>query len=678
MSVAANPRQYVLRLIFIGVASVILLRLFFLQIFESKYKVLASDITIYKKVVYPPRGIIRDRNGKTILSNKVVFDLMVTPHNIPKNFDTTQICDVLGIDRDTYEGIMDRVQRRNIDVRQSSFMEDLSVEQTARFQENAYMFPGFELVERNIRNYPDTCAGVVLGYIGEVSPEMLKKKRYSSYRQGDYTGMNGLELQYEEVLRGLRGVHFLERDKFNRPRDPYQGGILDSQEVAGKSLQLYMDADLEAYAEKLMANKIGSVVAIDPKTGGILAMVSSPNYDPNLLSGRDRTKNYGALYKDATRPLLNRAMQAAYQPGSTIKPMTGLVALSTGSITPRFGFPCYGSYNLCGKSIACEHKDPGHAANFRLALAHSCNSYFCHVFRLTVDNEKFGDVKVGLQVWHDYFSSFGYGHPLGIDLPFEGRGLLPDSTYYNERYHNSWNSCMIVFVGMGQGELGLTPLQMANGMCIIANKGYYYTPHFVRAIGDNANDPTLAVYKVKHNVTNISDTVYDVIAQAMQDVVESGTAIGAKVEGINICAKTGTAENKAIVNGEVIKMQNHSMFVAFAPREDPKIAIAVTIENAGYGATWAAPIASLLIEKYLKDSVSFKRKAIEDKMLKAHLIDKHVYLIDSALRIHDREVYEAKSEKKRIADSTARVEGYMLYMRGINKALGKGNKKNSK
>jgi penicillin-binding protein 2 len=665
MSSAAKPRQYTISFIFIGVASIILLRLFFLQNFESKYKVLANDIAIYKKVVYPPRGVIYDRKGKVMLSNTAVYDLMVTPRNVPKTLDTGQLCAALDIDKNTYIKILQRVLTRNIDVRQSTFMEQLSPEQTARFQENAYMFTGFELIERNIREYENASAGIVLGYIGEVSPDMLKKDRYASYRQGDYTGLSGLELQYEEALRGQRGVHFQERDKFNRPGDPYKGGILDSQEVSGRQLDLYLDADLQAYAEKLMQNKIGSVVAIDPKTGGILAMVSSPTYDPNLLRGKERAKNYAALYKEATRPLFNRAIQATYQPGSTIKPMTGLVALSVGAIVPSFGLACYGSYNYCGRPIACEHKDPGHAANFRLALAHSCNSYFCHIFRLTIDYKSFKSVRAGLQVWHDYFSSFGYGRQTGVDLPFEGKGLLPDSNYYNARYPFPWNSCTVVFVGMGQGEIALTPLQMANGMCIIANKGYYYTPHFVRAIGKNAQDSLLKKYLEKHVVLNIPDETFNIVQQAMQDVVESGTAVGAKIDGITVCAKTGTAENKAIVNGEVIKMANHSMFVAFAPRENPRISIAVAIENAGYGATWAAPIASLLMEKYLKDSVSSTRKAVEDKMINAHLIDRHVYSIDSAIRLHDALVYKSKLERKLTMESERRMHDSIMVMRWL-------------
>jgi penicillin-binding protein 2 len=675
MSLVANPRRYVISIIFIGVAIIMLLRLFFLQNFEPKYKILANDIAIYKKVVYPPRGVIIDRKGRTLLSNTPIYDLMITPRNVPKTLDTAEFCASLNIDKATYESILGKVLVRNIEVRQSPFMELLNEEQTARFQENAYKFPGFELIERNIRIYEKPIAGLMLGYIGEVSPEMLKKPRYASYRQGDYTGLSGLELQYEEVLRGQRGVHYLERDKFNRPRDPYRGGELDSQEVSGKQLELYLDMELQEYAEKLMANKIGSVVAIDPQTGGILAMVSSPTYDPNLLRGKARSRNYAKLYREATRPLFNRATQAMYPPGSTIKPYTGLVALNVGAITPNYGYPCHGGYGGCNRRIACEHSDAGHAANFRAALAHSCNSYFSHIFRMTVDNNEGKTVKQGLQMWHDYYTSFAYGRQTGIDIPYEGRGLVPDTNLYNKMYNRSWNSCTIVFVGMGQGELLLTPLQMANGMCIIANKGYYYTPHFVKSIGKNEKDTLLRKYQEKHVVLNIPDTTFTIVQQAMQDVVDHGTAGGAKIEGITVCAKTGTAENKAVVNGEVIKMQNHSMFVAFAPRENPRIAIAVAIENSGYGATWAAPIASLVMEKYLKDSVTYKRKAVEDKMMNAKLINRYVYTIDSVIRLRDQMIYEAKVEKKRVKDSIKVAENLALYNKWINYKL-KNKKRN--
>ncbi len=651
-----------------------LLRLFFLQNFEPKYKILANDIAIYKKVVYPPRGTIIDGKGKTLLSNAPIYDLMVTPRNISKDFDTLEFCASLEITKEKYESILHRVLVRNLSVRQSAFMEMLSAKQTARFQENAYKFSGFELIERNMRVYRRPIAAHILGYIGEVSPGMLKRQRYASYRQGDYAGLNGLELEYEEVLRGQRGVHYLERDKFNRPRDPYKGGALDSQEVSGKQLDLYLDMELQEYAERLMINKVGSVVAIDPKTGGILTLVSSPTYDPNLLRGKERSHNYSKLYMMPTRPLFNRATQAMYPPGSTIKPFTGLIALNAGVIGPSYGYPCAGGYTACSRRIGCEHSDAGHASSFRNALSHSCNSYFCHIFRMTIDAKKFGGVKNGLQVWHDYNNSFGFGRKTGVDIPYERGGLVPDTSRYNRMYGGSWNSCTVVFVGMGQGELLLTPLQMANGMCIIANKGYYYTPHFVKAIGKDENDSLLMPYHEKHVVLNIPGATFDDVQAAMQDVVDHGTASGVKLDSVKICAKTGTAENKAVVYGQVIQMKDHSMFVAFAPREDPKIAIAVAIENAGFGSTWAGPIASLLIEKYLNDTVSTKRKPMEKKMLEANLINKYVTTIDSAIRVRDRKSWERRMQRKHIRDSTNKAKDSILYTQWIDYKLKKAKR----
>lgn len=675
MSFAANPRQFVIKFIFIGIAAVILTRLFFLQNFEDKYKIMANDIAIYRKVVYPPRGVIYDRKGKVMLYNQVVYDLMVTPKDVNKNLDTAQLCGVLGIDIPAFEKMLDKIRIKNGPMRKGALIEELTPAQTARFQENMYMFPGFELTERFIRTYPNTSGGHLLGYIGEVSPDMLKRDRYASYVQGDYVGLQGLENQYEEVLRGQRGVHFLERDNFNRPRDPYKRGALDTPAVAGRPLQLYLDAELQEYGEKLMANKIGSVVAIDPRTGGILAMVSAPTYDPNLLRGKDRTRNFAKLYRDAALPLLNHATQATYQPGSAMKPMTGIIALDVGAITPSFGYPCAGGYYACGKRIGCTHSGGGHAANLRLALANSCNSYFVHVFRLTIDSKKFGGVKNGVEVWHKYCWDFGFGHPTGVDIPFEKGGLLPDTNTYNKMYNGSWNSCTMLFVGMGQGEIALTPMQLANAMCIIANKGYYYTPHFVKSIGNNPKDTLLNPYLKRHNVTHIPDSTFNIIAQGMQDVVDHGTGTVAKLDGIDICAKTGTVENKAVVNGQAMKMQNHSVFVAFAPRQDPKIAIAVIVENAGYGATWAGPVASLMMEKYLKDSISSKRKYLEEKMYNANLISKYTYIIDSARRLKDQLRMQRKAELKRVEDSTAHARDSVMITRWLRRTyLSKKNK----
>lgn len=667
MSTAANPRQYVIRFIFIGVAALILIRLFFLQNFEDKYKIMANDIAIYKKVVYPPRGIIYDRKGKPMLYNQVVYDLVVATSTISKNLDTAQLCRVLDIDKKTFEKLVKKVHNKMGPMRKGALIEELTPAQTARFQENLYMFPGFELIERNIRAYPIASAGLMLGYIGEVTSGMLEQERYASYTQGDYTGIQGLERSYEDVLRGQRGVYFLERDNFNRPREPYKRGALDTPEVAGQPLHLYTDAALQEYGEKLMQNKLGSIVAIDPKTGGILAMVSSPSYDPNSLRGRERSRNYYKLYKDATHPLLNRATQAEYQPGSTMKPMTALIALDVGAITPSFGYPCGGGYYSCGKRIGCTHSGGGHAANLRLALAHSCNAYFVHIFRLTADLKKFGGVKKGVQKWHDYCDAFSFGRKTGVDIPFERPGKLPDTSLYNKMYNGSWNSCTMLYVGMGQGEIALTPIQMTNALCIIANKGYYYTPHFVRSIGNNPNDSLLKPYLKKHVVTHISDTIYNIVKQGMQDVVDHGTGRVAQMEGIEVCAKTGTVENKAVVNGQAMKMKDHSVFVAFAPKEDPKIAIAVIVENAGFGASWAGPIASLMMEKYIRDTVAAKRKPLEEKMFNANLISKYTYIIDSAQRERDEQRWYKRQEILKFEDSLTRAQDSVLFLKWFKK-----------
>ncbi|MFA6151934.1 MAG: penicillin-binding protein 2 [Chitinophagaceae bacterium] len=669
MPLAANTRELVLKIIFVSVAVVILSRLFFLQLFEDKYKVMANDIAILRKVVYPPRGVIYDRKGKVMLNNEVVYDLVVTPIEAKKNQDTIKFCEALGIDTSMYSKMMTKAINKGGWVRQTVFLEELSPAQAARFQENIFLFNGFQMVERNIRSYPDPYAGVVLGYIGEVSPAMLRKDRFKSYNQGDYVGIDGLEAQYEEVLRGQRGIYFIEKDNFNRPRDSYKGGILDTPAVAGRSIELYLDADLQAYGEKLMVNKLGSVVAIDPATGGILAMVSSPSYDPNLLRGKERSKNFGKLFLDATKPLFNRAMKGSYNPGSTQKPLTALVALDEGVITPAYGYPCGGGYYACGKRIGCTHSGGGHAANLRLALANSCNSYFCHIYRLSVDKKEYGNVKKGLHKFYEHMYSFGLGHPVGVDLPSETGGTLFDVKDYDKMYNGSWNSCTNLFVGMGQGEIASTPLQMANSMCIIANRGYYYIPHFVKSVAKNPKDPILAKYLEKHTVTHISDAAFEVVGLGMMDVVDRGTGTVAKLPGVEVCAKTGTVENKALVNGQVMKLQNHSVFVAYAPRINPKIAIAVIVENSGYGATWAGPVASLMIEKYMYDSVATSRKYLEEKLINAHLIPKYTYIIDSATRLRDKLIWERKVDRKKYEDNLKHYRDSIMIRQWIKKNL---------
>ncbi|WP_162903342.1 penicillin-binding protein 2 [Taibaiella koreensis] len=656
-----NPRPWIIRGVFVVLAVILIARLFTLQILDDKYKVMAEGQAIFRKVVYPARGAIIDRKGKALLINNVAYDLACIPNKI-KDLDTAQFCTVMGIDQATFLKTMKKLITRNGYQRQSIYEAGLSQEKNARLQENLYLFEGFELLERSTRTYPLGIGAHIFGYLNEVSEGMLGNSRYASYRQGDYVGQSGLESRYEEVLRGQRGVAYMVRDVLNRPRDSYKNGSMDTPSIAGRSLELYLDADLQAYGEKLMAGKIGSAIAIDPKTGGILALVSAPSYDPNLLSGATFAKGYTELSRSYTRPLFNRAILAQYPPGSTFKPLTALIGLDVGVITPAFGYPCGGGYYACGRRIGCTHSGGGHAANLRLAMANSCNSYFCDVFRKTVDAKKWaGGTHEGLQRWHDYLSAFGLGHPLGIDIPGEKPGGIPDSSYFNQKYHGSWNSCTMVFVGMGQGEVDMTPLQMANAMCLIANRGYYYIPHFVKSVGGNAQDPTLKDYLVKHTPTHISDSAFESVIMGMEDVVNRGTGRVAILPGVEVCGKTGTVENYWILNGQKTKLDNHSVFVCFAPKNDPKIAIAVVVQNSGYGATWAGPIASLMMEKYLKDSISgASRIALQEKMYKANTVKSYIRVIDSLQRQKDLLRDMLRTADRRTQDSVKKQRDTML------------------
>ncbi|MBV7531665.1 penicillin-binding protein 2 [Chitinophaga sp. sic0106] len=608
MSVFNQPRRRVIQLIILGMTTIIIVRLFFLQVVEKKYAKLADANAVLRKVVYPSRGIIYDRKGRPILSNDVLYDLVVTPRSV-KNIDTAYMCTILKIDKEEFRKKIADCIKKNGPVRQTVFMALLPAEVYGQLQESMYLFqPGFELIPRQIRSYPYGAGANILGYIAEISPTMLKDSNYVSYNSGDYLGFTGLEKTYESVLMGQRGIQYLVKDNLNRPQGPYENGEFDSAAVAGKNLRLTLDIELQAFGEKLMHGKIGSVVAIDPTDGGILAMVSGPSFDPNLLTGSFRSANFNRLYQDTTLPLFNRAIQAQYPPGSTFKPMIALVGLDEGVITPSTGYPCGGAYYGCGRPIKCEHHDAGHAANLRLALSHSCNSYFSHTYRLSVDAAKWGGIRVGgMQKWADYMNNFGFGHKIGVDIPSERPGRIPDKKYYDAKYKGSWNSCTNVFLGIGQGEVETTPLQMANAMCIVSNRGSFFIPHFVKSI-DNDNTHLLDKYKERHVVAHISDTAYSAVIHGMTDVIESGTGRVAQIEGVTMGGKTGTAENYAIVEGKRTKMPNHAQFVAFAPAENPKIAICVIVERSGFGARYAAPIASLMIEKYLKDSISSNPK----------------------------------------------------------------------
>lgn len=650
MPISQNPRSWIVRIMFVIMAVVLISRLFTLQVVDDKYKILAEDQAIFRKVIYPARGSIVDRLGKELLYNAVSFDLMVTPNKINPTMDSVLLCNILELSKEDFKNKMHKIETRNNKIKQSVFQPELTVKMNAQLQENIYLFPGFELLERTTRTYPKSVGALTLGYLSEISPSMLLEPRYSSYRQGDYVGMSGLESVYEEELRGQRGVQYLVRDVLNRPRDSYKDGEMDTAAIGGQKLELYLDGDLQAYGEKLMSGKIGSVVAIDPKTGGILAMVSAPTYDPNLLTGANKSNNYAALTNLPTRPMFNRATQATYPPGSTFKPITALTALDVGAITPDFGLTCNGGYYACGRRIGCTHSGGGHSANLKNALANSCNSYFLDLFRKVVDYKGFKNKAEGLTVWHDYMSKFGFGHPIGVDITAEKGGFIPDTSYFNKAYGSAkgWNSCTMVFVGMGQGEVTLTPLQLANSMALIANKGYYYTPHFVRSIGNNPKHEKLKPYLEKHTPLHINNHDFQVVIDGMEQVVTNGTGRVAKLPGIAVCAKTGTVENYALIMGKKVKLDNHSVFVCFAPKDDPKIAIAVVVANSGYGATWAGPVASLMMEKYLTDSV--KRKPLEERMFNANLIKNYTYVLDSLDRMKDKLRWEMKMADKTTKD----------------------------
>jgi penicillin-binding protein 2 len=620
MSVFNQSRQTVVRLIILAVFVVLIARLFVLQLLSPQFKLQAMDNAVDRKIIYPDRGLIFDRNGKSILENTVTHDLMIVPTQL-KGIDTMGLCNILDIDTTEFRKRLVTSIVKNGRYRPSVFEGALSIEKFVKLQENIYRFePGFYLQDRPIRSYPYKVAEHVLGYIGEVDSNILRRTNYF-YQLGDYMGLTGLERSYENILMGQRGVQYRIKDNKNRLVGSYENGAYDTVAIAGRNLRTYMDIDVQVLAEKFLANKLGAIVAIDPKTGGIIAMASGPTYDPNLLTGSLRKLNFSYLLTDTAKPLYNRAIKGQYPPGSTIKPTQALIALDEGVITPQYGIGCNGAYYGCRRPINCTEKWSGHASNLRMAIAHSCNSYFSQIYRLAVDNRKFKNVDDGYAKWKEYMNSFGLGVRLGVDIPSEDKGLIVDTSFYNKLYSNSWNSCTNVFLGIGQGEMQATPLQMANMMCIIANKGYYYTPHFVEKIdGQGEADTVLNTYKVKHSVAHIPDTIYNLVQLGMQDVIEAGTGRVAKIDGIPMAGKTGTAENYGIINGKREKLEDHSWFVCFAPRDNPKIAVAIIVENAGFGAIWAGPMARMVIEKYLNDTLSARSKLDSARIAEKEII----------------------------------------------------------
>ncbi len=663
MSVFNQSRSRIIRLIFLAAFLVILAQLFYLQVISGKYQQLAMDNAIFPKIIYPERGIIYDRKGKAILNNTISYDLMVTPSEI-RNIDTLEFCRLMNMDTAEFKKRVVEAILKGYAVRPSVFDDLLTPELQARFEENSWKFPGFTLVERPLRTYPYNAAAHILGYINEVNPKEIEQSG-QFYRMGDYKGKTGLEWYYEKVLMGQRGVQYLIKDNKNRLVGRYENGAFDTAAIAGRGLRTYIDIELQQMAERLMSNKVGGLVAIDPKTGGILAMVSGPNFDPNDLTGPDKSKNYSRMVLDVSGPMLNRAINGLYEPGSTFKPLGALVALNEGVITPSYGFPCGGRYTLCGHGKpACTHAGGGHAANVRLSIANSCNAYYAHVYRLTVDNPQYGHVKKGYLKWREYMHNFGLGVKLGVDLPSENSGSIPDTSVYNRENNNYWTSCTNLTLGIGQDKMQTTPLQMANSMCIIANRGYYYTPHFVERIERESDEDTSMMnkFRVRHDVlTHIPDTAFNAVIEGMHDVVKFGTARIAQIPGIDVCAKTGTAENYTILDGRRIKLPNNSMFVCFAPKENPKIAIAVFVQNAGFGSTWAGPISRIMIEKYLNDTLQTRSVADLERIAQTNLMPAYLkrlqFKTDSTRAYKWLEQYKDSSLLKRFLDISARVPG---------------------
>ena len=623
MSVFNQSRKNVISLIFISLFVIIIIRLFTLQVITSKYKTLAEDQGTFRKVIYPDRGIIFDRKGNAILQNTNISDLMVTPNKL-KGIDTATICTILGIDTSQFKKRIIELIIKNGRSRPSIFEPLLSEEKMAMLNESMFKFaPAFYLQERSVRAYPYDAAANVLGYNAEVDTNFLKRHPNEGYVAGDYAGMTGLERSYEKVLMGERGIEYWKRDNKNRLTERLENGIYDTIAKAGKDLYSSIDIELQQLGEHLMENKLGSIVAVDPRTGGILAMVSAPTYQPKYLTGSERRKHFSELFLSPALPLLNRTVSATYSPGSTFKTLQALIGLHEGVISTDTHFSCSGAFYGCGSGKPMRCLDVG-TFDLRGAITISDNTYFANVMQRVINNPKFPTVDSALSNWDRYMYAFGLGHKLGVDVPSEKTGNIPTAKYYNGVYGKGrWNFCNFRSVSIGQGEVTVTPLQVANEMAYIANKGWYILPHVVDSIEGGDRFDQLSKYQKKIRPTNIPDSIFEAVHDGMQGVVDKGTGAGAQVKDIVICGKTGTVENYY----KGVKQQNHSFFCGFAPRDNPKIAIMCVVENSGrFGGTYAAPIVGLMIEKYLKDSITDKgRLARIEQLSKLNLMPPRIF-----------------------------------------------------
>lgn len=599
-----KERKHVIQGIFILIALVFIIRLFQLQVLDSEYKLLAQQNATRKIIDYPFRGLVFARHGEPLVENTTVFDLMVVLRELSIK-DTNDFCTKFDISKEDLNKVIANIRKERAWRRPTALIKQLSFTELARIHELISEYKGLYTQARTIRSYPHAVMSNALGYIGEISPYQLKNQKEMYYSQGDYIGISGLESYYEKILRGKKGVRHVMVDVKGAEKGSFKNNLYDTLPVAGEDLYTTIDLKLQMYGEKLLANKKGGIVAIEPSTGEILAIVSSPGYDPNMLAGRRYSENFKKLNSDSLQPLFNRPLMAMYPPGSIFKLAQALIALQLGVIKPNTLFSC-------NKDLVNCHDHPS-PQDIKGSIQYSCNPYYWNVFKKIINQEKsdnkYKDSEMGFDDWYKHIKSFGFGQKLGVDLPSEKPGIIPSNSFYDRIYGDMrWKFSTIYSLGIGQGEIGIIPIQMANLAAIIANKGYYYTPHLVKGIGSDKKIPEK--FTEKH-YTLIDPRHFDVVIDGMEQVVLAGTAAWSQIKGISICGKTGTAQNP---HGE-----DHAVFIAFAPKENPKIAIAVFVENAGFGGTWAAPIANLMIEKYLTDSIS--RQPMEQYILDKYFIN---------------------------------------------------------
>lgn len=582
-------RRFVIGGVAVAIVTVYIIRLFTLQLMSDDYKKNADSNAFRKEIQYPSRGLILDRKGRLLVYNESSYNIMVVM-NDQRGIDTLDFCQTVGITKDFYIKRMDEIKSKISYSRYTPqlFMSQIPAEEFSVFREKLFRFKGFSVEKRSVRHYTTGLGAHLLGDVGEVNDKDIANDDY--YQSGDFIGKLGVERSYEKELRGEKGMRIMLRDVHGRTQGHYQNGKYDKAPVPGKDVTLSIDLDLQALAERLLEGKLGAIVAIEPSTGQILCMASSPTYDPRLTVGRNRGKYHQQLSRDPMRPLLNRAIMGTYPPGSTFKITQALMGLQEGSITPEIAFPCHHGFNYKGLHLGCH----GHASPINLvpAIGTSCNAYFCwNLYRMFSNKRKYGSVQNAMNCWKDHMVDMGFGYKLGIDLPGESRGMIPNANYYDDHYRKSWNALTVISISIGQGEVTATPLQIANLAATVANRGHYYVPHIVRSIRGGQID---SLYTHPHHTT-INPRWYNYAVAGMRKAVLSGTCHAANIPGIEVCGKTGTAQNRG---------HDHSAFMGFAPMNSPRIAVVAYIENGGFGAVYGVPIGALIMEQYLNGSLS--------------------------------------------------------------------------